>query len=90
MKKHKIRNVELDICCHEQLIVYNGLFSNSMFEKSIAIDLFKKNLMRCFNKRNRNYDIEYILSLFSSSFDRYIEKRRPICCNYKEIGNIIY
>lgn len=89
MKKHKIRNVDIETCCAEQKIAYNYLFSYSInysndFEwccKSV-----EKNLNRTDNHR---YDTKYVYNLFCRNFKKYVDNKTPIFGTYEQIGNFI-
>ena len=89
MEKHKIRNIDIDICCCEQKIAYNYLFSYvtcGMSENDIrwAKRIVYKDIYA--RKDMKRYYREYIFELFCDNLQKYIDENTPIFGTYEAIG----
>ena len=99
MKKHKIRNVDIEVCCAEQKIASNFLFSWGLnkHDKDYACECVKRAIYeemngtrQCFHPTDwTKYDYEYIIELFCASYDKYIEANTPIFTSYEQIGSFV-
>ena len=92
MKKHKIRNVNIEICCCEQKIAYNYLFSYITCEMSeMDIRWVKTIVYKDIYAREdmKRYWREYIFALFCDNLQKYIDNKTPIFSSYEQIGNFI-
>ena len=90
--KHKIRNVDIEICCAEQKIAYNYLFAYaSCVMNNDAISYVKMIVHKDIYRRNdmTRYDRQYIFELFCDNLQKYIDNKMPIFGNYKDLGNFI-
>lgn len=103
-KPHKIRNVDINICCKEQVAAYNYLFSWTLndHDKSKALAYIQKELqaknngtyeeqyhpVHSYKRQNIDYDLVYILVL--RHWDRYIENGKKIFSNYEDLGKMLY
>lgn len=101
MKKHKIRNVDINICCCEQKIAYNYLFSHSNYsylkdkflkpcfdyytERAKNLDFIKRDLLRNEAIKNK-YDIDLIFHIILYNYNDYVFSNNHILSTYNEIG----
>lgn len=104
MIKHKIRNVDKNICCCEQKIAYNYLFAHSNYshlkskhinicfdyytERKNNLDFIKKDLLR-HNEIIKKYDIDLIFHIILFNYDKYVFNDTHIFTTYEEIGNFL-
>lgn len=86
MKKHKIRNVDIEVCCCEQKIAYNFLFAWGHMKVDDLIRMTSGSIDE--NKKLKRYDKQLIIELIKKSYDRY-KSGRSILTSYEEIGQVI-
>ena len=95
MEKHKIRNIDIDICCCEEKATYNLLFNWCLNEhdKNDVLKYVKDDIKRQSegkviypNKDYKKYDTDYIYDLFVNNYDRYKNENCPIFGTYEAIG----
>jgi hypothetical protein len=89
--KHKIKNVDIDVCCCEQKIAYNYLFSWTFNEhdKIFALQCIKEDLKRRKDTDMKRYDTEYIYELIEKNYDKYINEHTPIFGDYTDLGKFV-
>lgn len=89
MKKHKIPNVAINICCAEQKIADNFLFSWSDFAKRCGVveglEAIKADILR-HEKITKKYNINLIFSIICENIEKYISYNVLIFSSYEEIG----
>lgn len=104
MKKHKIRNIDISVCCAEQKIAYNLAFSHcTNFKKQYEEIKGNEFLMADFiiqlrdfaiklYKQGRDYtgryDIDLIQHCLHNGIENYFKANCKICSSYEEIGKI--
>lgn len=86
MKKHKIRNIDIDICCCEQKIAYNFLFAWGHMEVDKLICMAAGSIDD--NEKMKRYNKQLIIDLIKNSYERY-KSGRSILTSYEEIGQVI-
>ena len=103
-KSHKIPGIDKNICCAEQVIAYNYLFSWCLndHDKSYALDHIQKELSAkaagTYNElyhpihpeKPGRYDYDLVYHFILQSWDRYIENNKPIFGDYSKLATIIY
>ncbi len=104
MKKHKIRNVDISVCCAEQKIAYNLAFSHctnfkEQYEKIKGNDFliadfviqlrdFAIKLYKQGRDYTGRYDIDLIQHCLHNGIENYFKANCKICSSYEEIGKI--
>lgn len=92
-KPHKIRGIDKNICCCEQVIAYNFLFSyadGSNRSKERNLSLIQDNLSREKSGSMKKYDIDLIYHYILQSYDRYTTGNAHIFSNYEALAAVIY
>ena len=92
-KSHKIPGVAKNVCCCEQKIAYNFLFSwawNSYETKSKILSLIQNDLIREKDGKFKKYDIDLIYHYVLQSYDRYITGHDHIFTSYEALAAVIY
>ena len=85
MKKKKIRNVDISVCCGEQVICYNICFVSEInFRKDV-----KKAFMFAekfhFPEIPTRFNKDLIISLVENNLEKYMESPK-IFSNYRDLG----
>lgn len=92
-KAHKVPGIAKNICCAEQVIAYNFLFSYAHIggrEKNINLSLIQNELTREQSGKFKKFDIDLIYHFILQSYDRYINGRTHIFSNYEALAAVVY
>lgn len=85
MKTRKIRNIDLSVCCGEQVIAYNFCF-NLHINFGKDIERAKRYIEKCNFEEIKNGNIELVKTLINRHFDKYMNS--PFIANYYlEVGD---
>ena len=103
-KPHKIPSVNISICCKEQKIAYNYLFSWAINFRtkdyvlsciqaelaSKAAGTYEKDYKPLYTWTPGGVDYDLVYHYILQSFDRYTAKSPKIFTSYAEIASVIY
>lgn len=103
-KAHKIPNIDISVCCKEQVIAYNYLFNWSINErnKNYTLNCIQKELASkaagTYNELYKPFkkwtpggvDYDLVYHYILQSYDRYIKTKRRILSSYEELASVIY
>ena len=103
-KAHKIPGIDLKVCCKEQKVAYNYLFSWSINEhnKDYILDCIQKELASkaagTYNELYKPFhtwkpggvDYDLVYHYILESYDRYIATNHKIFGSYSELSSVIY
>lgn len=92
-KPHKIPGTPKNICCCEQKIAYNFLFSyvdGSSRSKETNLSLIQNHLSREQSGSLKKYDIDLIYHYILQSYDRYLTGKNHIFTSYEGLAAVIY